>query len=155
MIDPVELRAIWNPALRLWWRIRRPMTLGARVIAADAAGRVALVRHSYARGWHLPGGGVERGETVEQAARREAAEEAGVHADSLALFGVYSNHDNYRGDHIVVFRALAWRETEPLSGPEIAERGWFPLDDLPDDVTGGARRRLEEAFSGRAPSPHW
>lgn len=155
MIDPVDLRAAWKPVMRLWWRFRRPMTLGVRVIATDGEGRVALIRHSYAHGWHLPGGGVERGETVIEAARREAAEESGVHAHSLSLFGVYSNHANYRGDHIVVFRAGDWEAVAPLEGFEIAERGWFSPDKLPEDATNGTRRRIGEALGAREISPHW
>lgn len=155
MIDPVDVRAAWKPVMRLWWRFKRPMTLGVRVIAADEQGRVALIRHSYAHGWHLPGGGVERGETAIEAAGREAAEEAGVHPETLSLFGVYSNHASYRGDHVIVFRADSWRAVDPLEGFEIAERGWFSPAGLPDDVTNGTRRRLEEVFAGREVSPHW
>ena len=52
---------------RLW----RGTTLGVRVIAFDGDG-LLLVRHTYVTGWHLPGGGVQAGETAEAAARLEA-----------------------------------------------------------------------------------
>ncbi len=51
--------------------VRNPFTLGVRVIVEDRNSRVLLVRHSYVTGWYLPGGGVDKGETMEEAACRE------------------------------------------------------------------------------------
>ena len=58
--------------------LMRPMTLGVRAVVIDAEGRALLVKHTYVAGWHLPGGGVEVGETCEAALTRELAEEANV-----------------------------------------------------------------------------
>lgn len=54
-----------RPLLR---RITHGITLGVRVIVIDPAQGVLLVRHGYAPGWHFPGGGVDAGESAEDAA---------------------------------------------------------------------------------------
>src|SRR5262249_38686344 len=57
----IHVSPLLTPIFRAWWRIRRPATLGVRALINDETGRVLLVRHTYAKGWHLPGGGVENG----------------------------------------------------------------------------------------------
>lgn len=151
-----RLSTALRPVYQAYWRVRRPMTLGARVIALNADRHVMLVRHSYWPGWHLPGGGVEPRETVETAARRELAEEAGLEPDGpLALHGVYANHAHFPNDHIVVFIAAAVRACASDSAGEIVERGFFGVEALPEGVTAGTRRRLDELFSGAPRSPDW
>src|SRR5689334_5378720 len=122
----IAFEPVITPVFRFWWRLKRPMTLGVRGLAFDAAGRVLLIRHTYAKGWHLPGGGVERGENARDAVVREMAEEGGVEATATPeLFGFYSNHANHPGDHIALYRFSAWRACAPLANGEIAERGFF------------------------------
>ena len=79
LIPPPLHRALLVQAHRLrvvWWRIRKPLLIGCRVLAFGETGRVLLVRHSYGSGrWMLPGGGVARGEEPLVAACRELAEE--------------------------------------------------------------------------------
>lgn len=148
---------IITPVFRTWWRMRRPMTLGVRGVARDAKGRMLLVRHTYAKGWHLPGGGVESGETAEDSIVREMAEEGGVEAiGAPKLFGFYSNHANFPNDHIALYVFETWRSCTPTgSENEIAERGFFSVDALPDGVTKGTARRIAELAGDAAPSATW
>ena len=145
----------WLPQLvhaanRLRWRLMRPVTLGVRVLLVKD-GTVLLVRHTYQELWFLPGGGVKRGETLEQAARREAAEEVGASLGSLALLGVYTNFFEHKSDHVVVFVCtdftLAGRRNR-----EIEAQCFYGFDGLPADLAAGHRRRINEYVSGKWPS---
>jgi 8-oxo-dGTP pyrophosphatase MutT (NUDIX family) len=145
-------RALLHP----WFRLRRGLTLGVRVVVRDEGGRILLVRHRYAPGWLFPGGGVEREETAEAAARRELVEEAGIIAQgALSLFALYANEDNFPGDHIALFLAGAYQTVARKASAEIAEAGFFSPDALPPGVTGGTLRRLAEIAGQRPPDGHW
>lgn len=79
-------------------------------VAVDAKGRVLLIRrgHEPFKGaYALPGGFVDVGETVEDACRRELAEETGVKAKALQLIGVYSNPSRDPRGHSVAVAFLA------------------------------------------------
>ena len=67
-----------RPLMHFYWRFSRGTTLGARAVVIDGQGRIFLIKHSYVAGWHLPGGGVETGETIQQALARELAEEGNI-----------------------------------------------------------------------------
>jgi 8-oxo-dGTP pyrophosphatase MutT (NUDIX family) len=138
-------------------RHRRTMTIGVRAAAFDESGRVFLVRHSYVPGWYLPGGGVEPGETVEEAMKRELAEEGGIEVGSVPdLFGIYLNRAVSVRDHVVLFVCRRCRQVRPPRIPnlEIVDTGFFDLDALPDAATEGTRRRLAE-IAGAPRMPTW
>ncbi len=130
-----------NNLRRAWLR---PITLGVRVLLVQER-QVVLVRHSYTPGWYLPGGGVARGETVEQAARREVAEECGIQRlGALALLGVYDQFRRYKYDHVVAFVGLDFSEPLGSDSLEIEAVGRFPLDALPRGTTPATQRRIAE-----------
>lgn len=145
-----------NPLFRMAWRMSRPMTLGVRGLALDGQGRILLVRHTYKEGWYFPGGGVEPGQTAEQALKAEMQQEAGVDViGAPELIGIYSNEPAHRGDHVIFYRVLAWRETAASAQGEIEEIGFFARDQLPEATTPATRRRMAEVFDGAPRSPYW
>jgi 8-oxo-dGTP pyrophosphatase MutT (NUDIX family) len=136
---------------------RWPLTIGVRIIVRDEAARVLLVRHTYAPGWHFPGGAIDKRETAADAAVRELREEALIEATTPPrLVGVYLSLYQKKSDHIVLFEAGAW---QPIEGRkrqlEIAETGFFPIDALPEGTTGATRRRLDELLGEAAQSAMW
>ncbi|CAH0341462.1 NUDIX domain-containing protein [Rhizobium sp. CECT 9324] len=142
--------------LHVYFALSRGMTLGVRAACYDEKGRVFLVRHSYVPGWHLPGGGVERGETVMQALAKELREEGNLEiAGAASLFHVYFNRNISRRDHVVLYR-VSVRQTAPrLADREIVEAGFFDLGELPQGTTAATLRRLSE-LGGEVPlSHHW
>lgn len=136
---------------------RRAMTLGVRAAAFDEGGRVFLIRHSYVPGWYLPGGGVEVGETVEAALKRELMEEGGIAlGDTPELFGIYLNRAVSARDHVAVFVCRDCRQVlaPRLPNLEILAAGFFAPDALPAGATEGTRRRLAE-IAGAPRSADW
>ena len=144
-------------ALHLWFLVSRGLTLGVRGAVLDPEGRVLLIRHTYVKGWHLPGGGVEWGETALDALTRELAEEANIILDGPpVLRGVTFNRHVSRRDHVLVYEVRAFRQSAPKRPDrEIAEAAFFPLDALPEGTTAGTRARLAEIAVGRAPDADW
>ena len=133
-------------SLRL--RILRPVTLGVRVLM-EQEGRVVLVWHTYEDLWYFPGGGVEREETLEEAARREAREELGAELGRLRLLGAYTNFSEYKSDHTLIFVCHDFTLTGE-TGREIDRFGFFDLEDLPEKISPATRRRIEEYRAGSA-----
>jgi 8-oxo-dGTP pyrophosphatase MutT (NUDIX family) len=144
-------------ALQRYWRWQRALTLGARAMVIDDAGRVLLVRQTYAPGWLFPGGGVEFGETVLEALRRELLEEANVILTGPPeLFGIFSNGHVFPGDHVALYLVRHWQQSRiPEPNLEIAEAGFFAMDALPERTTIGTRRRLDEYAKGLTPAETW
>jgi ADP-ribose pyrophosphatase YjhB (NUDIX family) len=139
-----------------WLSVTRPLTMGVRALIRDQSGAVLLIRHSYVAGWHMPGGGVGRGETVHQAMAREVREEVGLEVVGTArMLGLYARFRHGASDHVSVFVVDEWSGTPKTDGLEIVECGFFQHDAIPAETSPATRRRLAEALSGNEISELW
>ena len=113
-----SLEPIIRPTIHFYWRLSRPVTLGVRAVVIDGQQRVFLVKHSYIDGWHLPGGGVETGETLPEALARELAEEGNIVMTAPPrLHGLFFNRRVSRRDHVAVFivREFTQKPPQPIA----------------------------------------
>ena len=125
----------------------RPITIGVRAMLIRD-GQILLVKHSYKDGWLIPGGGVKRKETLEQAARRECREEFGAEIGKMELVGIFTNFSEFKNDHIVLFKSEDFT-VYPKTDIEIEHADYFNMKDLPADTTAGSQRRIEDYLQKR------
>lgn len=144
-------------AIALAVRVRRPVSLGVRLLALNAQGEILLVRHTYLPGLMLPGGAVDPGETCREAAAREVFEEAGAVIESPPkLFHVYLNRRLANRDHVVLFVSRDARMDKAFkAGMEIVSAEFYSVDALPEDVTPATLARLSEVLDGVEVSDEW
>ncbi len=130
----------------------RPLLLvAAGVIVRDSAGAILLQRRTDDGRWGIPGGALELGETLEEAARRELREETGLTAGELDLLDVYSGPEFFlrytNGDEAYVvgatFAARSVCGEARADGDEGSELGYFAPEDFPAGLNDYNRQLLD------------
>ena len=124
--------AIVNPSRKIYWFIFRPKTRGVKCIIKHQD-KILFVKIGYAhKGWTLPGGGVGRKETWEQAVRREVLEEVGISVNEVTEVGQFTNNKEYKVDTVKCFLAEVSDEKYKIDNFEIVEGKWCKLNEAPE-----------------------
>jgi 8-oxo-dGTP pyrophosphatase MutT (NUDIX family) len=157
MQNKTMFKAIRNFLFQTYFKITRSMTLGVRIAAFDSSGKICLVKHTYIDGWHLPGGGVERGENAYIAAQKELSEEAGIftNINDLTLISIHTNFRNFSGDHVILFKVTNFTTKISNRPHEIKECEFFALDNLPKDTTRATCERIAEIMGQQEAKTEW
>ena len=136
---------------------RTPL-LTVDIVIETGDGVVLIERAHEPRGWALPGGFVDIGETVEAAAQREAKEETSLVVKLKERLGVYSDAARDPRGHTVSVAFVAQAEGTPLGADDARRAEVFPLGALPSPLCFDHARILQDyAFytrHGRAPNLH-
>lgn len=156
-VAPRFLESAMQRGMHFYWRFARGLTVGVRALVVDGTGRVFLVKHSYVSGWHLPGGGVEAGESLMAALTRELREEGNIElGDQPVLFGIYFNRRISRRDHVALYVVRSFHQSAPPQpNKEIIAHGFFSPSALPAETTRGTRARIGEFFENRPAAEWW
>jgi ADP-ribose pyrophosphatase YjhB (NUDIX family) len=151
------LRVLFSRTLHTYFFMRRGLTLGVRAIVRSNDGKFLLVRHIYTPGWHFPGGGVEKGQTTEQALRNELQQETNLKIiGKPVMHGLFYNNSVSKRDHVLAYYCdiQGGLEAKPTS-IEISEIGYFSYEDLPLDTDPGTVRRIREISFGDERTEVW
>jgi len=118
-------------------------------VAIIREGKVLLTKRRDFEVWCLPGGEVDAGESLVQAALREAHEEVGYTVQLERLVGIHSRPQWLSvGGHIVVFAARITVGELNIQADEVLEARFFSADELPGEMVLGGRQQALDALNG-------
>ena len=147
---------LFSKILRLHYSFFSGKILSVRAICTDPENRIYLVRHSYTPGWHLPGGGVDNGVSVEEALAAELREEGNLQILGKPMLKyVYLNVDCSRRENIVLFTAQVSQPDGFSRNFEIIEGRFFSMAELPPDLDPACQRRIQEWVIGEFGAAAW
>ncbi|GAB4417540.1 MAG: NUDIX hydrolase [Thermodesulfovibrionales bacterium] len=119
------------------------------IIIECAGGIVMIKRKNPPEGWALPGGFVDYGESLEDAAVREAREETGLNINIIRQFHTYSDPGRDPRHHTITTVYIAEAKGRPLAGDDAQEAMIFRRDTLPESIVFDHKRILDDYFSRR------
>ena len=110
------------------------------IIIETNGGIVLIKRKNPPRGWALPGGFVDYGESLESAAVREAREETSLNVELISQFGAYSDPERDPRHHTISFVFIAKADGLPVGSDDALEAGIFKFNTLPENMAFDHRR---------------
>lgn len=118
------------PLMKLYWRIFKPKTIGVKVFI-KYQDKVLFVQHSYGlKSWTLPGGGVKKNESLEEAVRREVREEVGIKLDKIINKGSFIYNEEGKQDTVFVFLSEIDNSFVKIDNLEIQDFSWEEISSL-------------------------
>ncbi len=130
-------------------RFKNPFPAVDIIIELGGGGIVLIERKNLPHGWALPGGFVDYGETLEEAAIREAREETSLEVELIRQFHAYSEPSRDPRQHTLSVVFLAHGKGKPLARDDAAGIGVFTRDNLPSPLAFDHTQILEDYFRGR------
>lgn len=127
---------------------RNPLLTVDAIIEIDN-GIILIKRKNPPAGWAIPGGFVDYGETLEEAAIREMKEETSLDVNLGRQFHTYSNPDRDPRHHTVSTIFIATATGTPKAADDAIDIGIFTKDNLPEDIAFDHRQILEDYFEGK------
>jgi ADP-ribose pyrophosphatase YjhB (NUDIX family) len=128
-------------------RYRNPYPTVDIIIEIEGKGIVLIQRSKEPHGWALPGGFVDYGESLEEAARREAREETSLDVELLGQLGAYSAPERDPRHHTISVVFVARARGEPKAGDDALEVGVFTKERLPSLLAFDHVEILTDYFS--------
>lgn len=137
--------------LRKYIGHRPILMVGAAILVVDDKGRLLLMKRSDSGCWGPPGGAVEPGEVVEDAAMRETLEETNLVIEGMTLFGVFSGMELYykypNGDEVynvtIVYLSHKWSGAVQINDEHV-EWKWFNANEIPEDLSPPIKPVIEK-----------
>lgn len=129
---------------RVYYFIVRPKTIGVKCLI-ECNGEYLFIKQTYGShmsNWNLPGGGVERGESVESAVAREVFEEVGIVLSEVAKVKKYVSNFEYKVDTVHCFYAKVVSKHFVINTNEISEAVWFPKNNIPENISRSIKESL-------------
>ena len=128
---------------------RNPVPTVDIIIELDSGGIVLIKRKNPPPGWALPGGFVDYGESLEEAARREAREETSLEIDLVRQFHTYSRPDRDHRRHTISTVFIARSGGRPKAADDAAALDVFTRESLPSPLAFDHAEILDDYFNQR------
>ncbi len=117
------------------------------IIIEVKGGKILLIkRRNPPSGWAIPGGFVDYGESLEEAAAREAKEETSLDVKLIRQMHTYSDPSRDPRQHTITTVYVASGEGIPVAADDAAEIGCFGEDDIPSEIAFDHREILKDYF---------
>ena len=123
-----------NPVYKAYCFIFRPKSLGVKIIVENNNGKILMTKISYAhKKWVFPGGGVEKGESFGEAAKRELEEEVGIKTENLIEIGEYTSERNFKKNIVKCFYFKTDSSLVKIDNFEVSEANWYFPNQFPEN----------------------